>query len=95
MNKPVGSPAFPISTKGRNNLSSYTTINQNFNNDFDEREFKQVVNFHANNRISQRRPGDEGKTFSIIASEIYVNIFDYWRMTKQGYEFDFPITDLV
>ncbi len=95
MNKTAGSPTFPISTKGRNCISSYTTANQNFNNDFDEREFKQVVNSHANNRISQARPGDEGKSFSVIASEIYVNIFDYWNMTKQGYEFDFPITDLV
>jgi hypothetical protein len=85
----------PISSNGKNHVLTAKIDNYPFADNWDKTAYKKEVEMYANMRVSQNRPEDKGKSLTAIRSEIYANIYEHWQMLKNGYEFDFPITDLV
>jgi hypothetical protein len=47
-------------------------------------------------RISQNRPTDNGRSENEIKSEIWLNVWDCWKMKNRlGYNVNVSITDLI
>lgn len=85
----------PVSSKGRNYILRVSIDNHKFTDDWEKNAYKRDVESYAEMRMTENRPEDKDKSITLIRSEIYTNIYEHWKMLKSGYEFDFPITDLI
>lgn len=65
--------------------------------DYSERvAFMKDLEGYYHYRISQNRPTDNGRSENEIKSEIWLNVWDCWKMKNRlGYNVSVSITDLI
>jgi hypothetical protein len=77
-------------------LDSVNKGTEKFKDDSEEYVFMADLSMYYNIRLSQKRPTDIGRTANEIKTEIWLNVWDCWKMKNRfGYNVAVNIEDLI